>query len=185
MEFKYLKKTPLYKAFSELGKRIFVPEGIFYYSNRAKKEAEINGTIGTAYGFEKDYIDGGTNEWIPCYLDGIKSYIGNAHVKDFVPYAPIGGVQDTRELWKDWIIKKSLLNENTNKEQVARLRKFITLPIITSGVTNGIYIACALFLNPNEYIIAPNRRWENYDTIIEKYLGARIKSFEFFKENKI
>jgi len=185
MEFKYLKKTPLYKAFSELGKRIFVPEGIFYYSNRAKKEAEINGTIGTAYGFEKDFIDGGSNEWIPCYLDGIKNYIGNAHVKDFVPYAPIGGVQDTRELWKEWIIKKSLFDENTSKEQVARLRKYITLPIITSGVTNGIYIACALFLNPNEYIIAPNRRWENYDTIIEKYLGARIKSFEFFKENKI
>ena len=42
-----------------------------------------------------------------------------------------------------------------------------------------------MFLNPGEYIISPNKRWGNYDNVIVKHLGAEIKSFEFFKDNKI
>jgi len=181
MEFKYIQKTPLYKAFSDLGKRILLPDGIFYWSGRAKKEAEIIGTIGTAFGYEKDFIDGGSNEWVPCYLNDIKNYT-NINIKQVVPYASIGGLPDTREIWKKWIIRKS---EETENDKIARLEKYITKPIITSGVTNGIYLTCAMFLNPGEYIISPNKRWGNYDNIIVKHLGAEIKSFEFFKDNKI
>ena len=103
MEFKYILNTPLYKAFSDLGKRIFLPDGIFYWSGRAKKEAEIIGTIGTAFGYEKDFIDGGSNEWVPCYLNDIKNFT-NISIKQVVPYASIGGLPDTREIWKKWII---------------------------------------------------------------------------------
>ncbi len=184
MELQIIKKTPLYNTLSKLGKRIFLPEGIYYWSGRAKKEAEIIGTIGTAYGFEKDFIDGGTSEWVPCYLKVIKNYT-SLHVKQIVPYASIGGLVDTREIWKKWIVKKSQFNEETEKEKIERLEKFITEPIITSGVTNGIYLSCALFLNQGDYIIAPNKRWGNYDNIIVKNLGAEIKSFDFFKGNKI
>ena len=184
MEFKYIEKTPIYKAFSELGKRIFLPDGIFYWSGRAKKEAEIIGTIGSAFAKEKDFIDGGSDEWVPCYLKDIKNY-SNLHIKDIVPYASIGGLPDTRELWKEFIIRKSSYDEETEKEKIARLKKYITTPIITSGVTNGIYLSCSIFLNPGEYIISPNKRWGNYDNIIVKHLGAQIKSFEFFKDNKM
>ena len=184
MEFKYIKKTPLYNAFSKLGKRIFLPDGIFYWSGRAKKEAELIGTIGTAFGFEKDFIDGGSNEWVPCYLKDIKKYT-QLHIKQIVPYASIGGLADIRKIWKKWIIKKSLFNNKTEKEKIEKLEKYITLPIITAGVTNGIFLSCALFLNPDEFIIAPNKRWGNYDNIIIKHLGAKIKSFKFFKEKKI
>ena len=57
MNFNFLPKTPLYNAFSEIGKRIFLPKGIFYWANRAKEEAELIGTLGAAYGFEKDFIN--------------------------------------------------------------------------------------------------------------------------------
>ena len=181
MEFKYIQNTPLYKAFSDLGKRIFLPDGIFYWSGRAKKEAEIIGTIGSAFGYEKDFIEGGSEDWVPCYLNEIRNYT-NVNIKQVVPYAPIGGLPDIREIWKKWIIKKS---EAIEKDKLARLEKYITTPIITSGVTNGIYLTCALFLNPREYIISPNKRWGNYDNIIEKHIGAEIKSFDFFKDNKI
>jgi len=184
MEFKYIQKSPLYKALSKLGKRIYLPDGIFYWSRRAKKEAEIIGTIGSAFAIEKDFIDGGSDEWVPCYLKDIKNY-ANIDIKQIVPYASIGGLPDTREIWKEWIIRKSPYDEKTEEKEIMRLKKYITTPIITSGVTNGIYLTCSIFLNPGETIISPNKRWGNYDNIIVKHLGAKIKSFDFFKDNKI
>ena len=184
MEFKVIKKTPLFKAFSDLGKRIFLPAGIFYWSGRAKKEAELIGTIGTAYGYEKDFIDGGSSEWLPCYLKDIKKY-SNLSIKEVVPYASIAGLPEIRETWRNWIVKKSGYEKIGESDKLSRLEKFITTPIITSGVTNGIFLCCSLFLNPGEYVISPNKRWGNYDNIIVKNIGAKIKSFEFFKDNKI
>ena len=184
MEFVTIKKTPFYDAFSDLGKRIFLPEGIFYWSARAKKEADIDGTIGSAFGFEKDFIDGGSSDWLPCYLKDIKNYT-KLSVKEIVPYAPIGGIVNIREIWKKWIVTKSSYDDKKEKDKIDKLNKYISLPLITAGVTNGIYSCCALFLNPGEFIISPNKRWENYDTIINRYIGARIKSFEFFKNKKL
>ncbi|MCK4780729.1 MAG: hypothetical protein KAT57_11095 [Candidatus Lokiarchaeota archaeon] len=62
MKFNYIQKTPLYTTLSEIGKRIFLPDGIFYWSGRAKNEAELIGTLGAAYGFEKDFIEGGSSD---------------------------------------------------------------------------------------------------------------------------
>ncbi|MFX1311829.1 MAG: aminotransferase class I/II-fold pyridoxal phosphate-dependent enzyme [Promethearchaeota archaeon] len=184
MRFNLIQKTPLYNAFSELGKRILLPDGIYYWSGRAKKEAELIGTIGSAYAYEKDFIDGGRNEWLPCYLKDILEYSSLA-VKEIVPYASIGGLSETREIWKNWMIKKSLYNEESEKSLLERLEKYISHPVITAGITNGIFQSCAMFLNPDEIIIAPNKRWGNYDNIITKFIGARIKSFEFFEEDHI
>jgi len=185
MEFKHIKKTPLYNAFSELGKRIFLPEGIFYWSGRAKKEAELIGTIGAAYGFEKDFIDGGSSEWVPCYLEDLKNYFKNLDIKELVPYASIAGIKELREIWKNWIVEKSLFDIKSENYKINWLKKFITLPIITAGITNAIFASCTLFLSPGETIISPNKRWGNYDNIIEKFVGAKIKSFEYFQANKI
>ena len=183
MNFSIIQKTPIYKAFSEIGKRIFLPEGIFYWAKRAREEAELIGTLGAAYGFEKDFIDGGSNDWLPCYLKEITDY-SRLTVKEIVPYTSIGGLQETREIWKEWIVQKSLYS---NKEDIlfSRLNKYITTPVITGGITNGIFQACSLFLNPSDSIIVPNKRWGNYDNIISKFIGAKSKSFEFFKNNRI
>ncbi|MFX0144723.1 MAG: aminotransferase class I/II-fold pyridoxal phosphate-dependent enzyme [Candidatus Hodarchaeota archaeon] len=183
MKFSVIQKTPLYNAFSEIGKRIFLPDGIFYWAKRAREEAELIGTLGAAYGFENDFIDGGSRDWLPCYLREITDY-SKLTIKEVVPYTSIGGLKETREIWKGWIIHKSLYTEN-ERNLLNRLDKFITTPVITGGVTNGIFQACTLFLNPSDSIILPNKRWGNYDNIVSKFLGANIKSFEFFKNNRI
>ena len=184
MKFNYIQKTPLYNAFSEIGKRIFLPDGIFYWSGRAKKEADLIGTIGSAYAYEHDFIDGGRSEWLPCYLKDILEYSSLA-IKDIIPYASIGGLSETREIWKRWLIRKSLYDDNSEKSLLYRLEKYISNPVITAGVTNGIFLSCVMFLNPDEIIIAPNKRWGNYDNVITKFIGARIKSFDFFENNHI
>ncbi|MFW9951474.1 MAG: aminotransferase class I/II-fold pyridoxal phosphate-dependent enzyme [Candidatus Thorarchaeota archaeon] len=184
MNFDIIKKTPLYSAFSKVGKRVFLPQGIFYWADRAKNEAELIGTIGEAYAFEHDFIDESSSNWVPCYLEGVKDYLKNLAIDDLVPYSSIPGIKQLRQVWKDWIIEKSLYNKNNQQEQLNKLINYITMPLITSGVTNGIFLSCSLFLNPEEKIIAPNKRWGNYDNIVEKYLGAKIKPFEFFKEQK-
>jgi len=183
MEFEVLKKTPLYNALSEQGKRIYLPQGIFHWSGRAKKEAEIMGTIGSAFGYEKDFIEGGTSEWVPFYLEDIKKYT-NLSVSEVVPYSQVSGLENLKILWKKWLIKKSGYIEDSEREKLNRLEDYVTTPVVTSGLTNGIFLCCSLLLNPEEFIISPNKRWGNYDNIIEKLIGARIKSFEFFTEGK-
>ena len=126
MEFDLLKKTPLFEAFSDLGKRIYLPDGIFYWSGRAKKEAEYNGTIGIAYAYEKEFIDNNSPRWIPCYLKYVSDYFKNLDINDLVPYASISGLEELREIWKKWIIKKSQYNNSSEKEKLVRLEKYIT-----------------------------------------------------------
>jgi len=181
MKFRIIQKTPLYNTFSDIGKRIFLPDGIFYWAKKAREEAELIGTLGAAYGFEKDFIDGGNEEWLPCYLKEITDY-SMFTVKEIIPYTSIGGLKETREVWKKWIVQKSLYSKE-EEYLFSRLNEFITTPVITGGVTNGIFQACTFFLNPSDYIILPNKRWGNYDNIINKFIGAKIKSFEFFKND--
>ncbi len=183
MEFEIIKKTPLYKALSELGKRIYLPQGVFYWAGRAKKEAEIMGTLGSAFGYEKDFIEGGTSEWVPCYLEDIKNYT-KLNINEIVPYPKISGLEELKTIWKNWIIEKSLINKTVEKERLKRLENYISTPVITSGLTNGIFYCCSLFLNSGDYIISTNKRWGNYDNIIKTLLGAKIKSFEFFIKSK-
>ena len=184
MEFNLLPKITLYKALSDVGKRIFLPDGIFYWTGRAKTEAIYSATLGAAYAYEKDFISGGSSEWIPCYLNGINSYFKGFNVNQFIPYSPISGVLDLRLAWKDFILQKSPYSNNEEGAEYENLEKYTTLPIVTNGVTNAIYSMFHMLLNPNEFVIAPNKRWGNYDNIVVRLLGARIKSFQFFEGGK-
>ncbi|MHA1471968.1 MAG: aminotransferase class I/II-fold pyridoxal phosphate-dependent enzyme [Promethearchaeota archaeon] len=177
MEFEIVKKTPLYNAFSELGKRIYLPQGVFHWSGRAKKEAEIMGTLGSAFGFEEDFIEGGAPEWVPLYLEEIKNYT-NLNVSEVVTYSKISGLPELKQAWKKWIIKKSCYNIDFGQDKLNKLETYVTTPIVTTGITNGIFLCCSLLLNPGDYIISPNKRWGNYDNIVEKLIGAKIKSFD-------
>jgi len=179
MEFEIIKKIPLYNALSELGKRIYLPQGVFHWSGRAKKEAEIMGTLGSAFGIEEDFIEGGSPEWV--YLEDIKNYT-KFNINDVVTYSKISGLVDLKNLWKNWIIKKSYYKTDSEQEKLNKLENFITTPVVTAGVTNGIFLCCSLLLNPGDFIISPNKRWGNYDNIVEKLIGAKIKSFDFFSD---
>jgi len=118
-------------------------------------------------------------------LGEVKDYFKNLHIRDVTTYATIAGLTGIRDYWKKWILKKSKYDALKDTEKLKKLEKFTTVPLITAGLTNGIYISSCLFLNPGETIISPNKRWGNYDNIINKFIGAKIKSFEFFKNAKI
>jgi len=179
MEFEMIKKSPLYNILSEQGKRIYLPQGVFHWSGRAKKEAEIMGTLGSAFGFEEDFIEGGAPEWVPLYLEDIKKYT-KFNVNEIVPYPQISGLEDLKNSWKNWIIKKSCYNIDFEQDKLNKLENFVTTPVVTAGLTNGIFLCCSLLLNQGDFIISPNKRWGNYDNIVEILIGARIKSFDFF-----
>jgi hypothetical protein len=151
MEFSILKNTPLYEAFSDLGKRIYLPKGVFHWSGRAKKEAEIIGTIGAAYAYENTFIDNGSQIWNPCYLKDLNKYIKkNIDINEVVPYPPIGGIHKLRQEWKKWILKKAPFSQNVNSNEYKTLNNYISLPLITSGVTNGIFTTFSLLLDERE-----------------------------------
>ncbi len=183
MEFATLKRTPVFKALSSLGKRIYQPNGIFYWTGRAKKEAEINATIGTAVGFESDIIEGGREKLLTYYLPELKQYI-NLPPEKFASYAPIAGLPTFRDLWEKWIIYKGKNAINLPSGTIDVSGK-ITKPAICNGITNSIFLISRFFLNPGEKIICPNKRWGNYNSVLHQHNELKIETFQFFKGDQL
>jgi aspartate/methionine/tyrosine aminotransferase len=182
MDFKILSKTVLYQAFSEVGKRVFQPNKIMFWAGRARQEAEINASIGEAVGPESDIIPGGRTTRIPYYLPGVKDYV-KLEPEKMVGYAPICGVPALRDLWENWIIYKGTHGSNLPSGNIDVTGK-LTKPAITTGVTDGIFLITRMFLDPGEKIVCANKRWENYDSIINMQNGSIIESFQNFDGNK-
>ena len=182
MKFEVLKETPIFQAFSTMGKEIFQPNGIFYWSGRSKKEADLNATIGTAMGMENEFIENGRDKFVPFYIPELKDYI-SIEPERFVAYAPMGGLPNLRQIWSDWIIYKgkNLINDPSESVDVAGQ---ISLPLICSGITNAIFLMARFFLDKGQPIITPEKRWGNYDSILTRQNGIPIESFTFFKDGK-
>ncbi|MEK7524522.1 MAG: aminotransferase class I/II-fold pyridoxal phosphate-dependent enzyme [Patescibacteria group bacterium] len=166
MKFPHLEKTSLWSGFSRLGKSISTPKGIFYWSARAKTEAEIDGTIGIAQD------DDGTIS----HLKVAEPWAGEK-IMQRVPkgkifgYAPIEGVESLRKKWLARILK-----------QHPELEKAITLPVVTNGITHSIAIASRLFLEPGETLITADKSWENYEHIFTGSQGVLIHPFALFTQ---
>ncbi len=179
MNFNALRQTPVFDCLSVCGKRMFQPNGIYYWTNRAKTESKINGTIGTAFGRESDILENGRSIELPYYLTQVSEYI-NLPPEKVVTYAPIAGVPKFRELWKKWIIHKGLHSKQmpSGPRDIGSL---ITTPVVCHGITNAIYIASRMFLNPGDQIITPNKRWGNYNAVLKLQNELIPTSFQFFK----
>ncbi len=180
MDFPVLKKTPLYEIFSDVGKRIYQPNGIFYWANRAKKECEFNATIGSAFGSETDILPEGRKSKIVYYLPGLKKYI-NLEPEKMAAYAPVPGVPTFRDVWTKWILKKGK-NAKNMPSPPRKIDHLISKPVICNGITNAIFITNRLFLNPGESIVCPNKRWGNYNSVLKLQNEETILPFQFFKE---
>lgn len=180
--FEKLKKTPVFEALSNFGKEVYQNPGIFYWSSRAKKEAEFNATIGVAMGLESDLDPKLGQNMVTYYLPEIRDYI-SLPPSSFVSYAPVVGVDKLRTLWKEWLVFKGKQPKTTLPSGPTDVSKSITDPVICCGVTHAISIASKLFLNPGEKIIGPNKRWENYDAIFTLQNQNEFINFEFFKED--
>lgn len=168
MDFPFLQKTSLWGGLSTLGKGIHLPKGIFYWSSRAKKEAEIDGTIGIAQD------DDGTISHLKIAEEWAgQRVMERAKKANVFAYAPIEGVRSLREKWLGRILT-----------QHPGLKQCATLPVVTNGITHALALASRLFLEADQSIITADKSWENYEHIFTDTQGVRLSTFPMFDENR-
>lgn len=158
-----LSGTSAYSMLSDYGKRMYVPKGIIVQSAEAKQKAtNFNATIGIA-------MENGSAMCIPSMK---AQFAPTMSIGEIFPYAPMGGVPALRKVWKEQMYKKNPSLEG----------KTISLPIVTSGLTNALSLVCSLFLDPSDFVVLPNMYWENYDLILDEQRQAKKVLFPNFKD---
>lgn len=164
MIFPHLQNTSLWAALSIFGKRIETPQGIFYWSARAKTEAEIDGTIGIAQDDDSTI----SHLKIAEKFAGEKIMERASKAKVF-GYAPIPGMESLRKKW----LGKMLATH-------PRLQNFAALPVVTNGITHSLALAGRLFLESGQTLVTAEKSWENYDHIFTDMQGIKITTFPLF-----
>ncbi|MGC9326927.1 MAG: aminotransferase class I/II-fold pyridoxal phosphate-dependent enzyme, partial [Candidatus Hinthialibacter sp.] len=174
MDFPALQKAGILDFFSEYGKQIYNPTGIFYWTGRSKTEAKINATIGSAKGRAHDIFEGGDDKKITLCIPSIQKYFPELSTEEIFPYAPEAGVPAFREAWKQWLLKKAGADAD-------RIAPRLNSPYIIPGITGGISICTRLFVDPGTPIIVPDKRWENYDNVFLRNIFCDIEEFPTFQ----
>lgn len=148
------------KMLSEKGKNIYFPkQGILSQAAQAKGK-NINATIGEAR------EDNGSS----MHLEEFENYI-KIPIQNVFPYAPSYGNPDIRDQWKKFIYKK-----NPSLKDVV-----ISRPIATNGLTHGLSMAGYLFMDDGDTVTLSDLYWENYDLLFDNAYGAKIETFNLFK----
>jgi aspartate/methionine/tyrosine aminotransferase len=143
---------------STRGKRIQWPKKGILQQTADAKQTELDATIGIA--LEEDGM--------PMHLSSMETAIEPRHC---FPYAPGFGVKALREEWKREIAKKN-----------PGLKATISLPVVTAGLTHGLSVIGSLFVDEGDEILLPDLFWGNYSLIFEHNYGAKLRTFETFKE---
>ena len=157
-----LTGTCAYDLLSDYGLRMYVPKGIIVQSAEAKQKAtKYNATIGVA-------LENGTAMYIPAMR---AQFADTMKVGEIFPYAPMGGVPALRKIWKEDMYAKNPLLAG----------KSISLPVVTSGLTNSLSLVCSLFVENGGDVVLPDMYWENYNLILDEQRQANKILFPLFK----
>ena len=149
--------------FSKLGANIILPQDVLIQSKEtATVEGAINATIGIATINKK-----------AMSLPSINKVLTELNNSEYLPYSPTPGLPKMRELWKEKILTD---NPSINKD-------FLSLPMVTTGITQGIDIAANLFSQKGDALLLPNLFWQNYAQIYTIKLGNTIYKYNQFDEN--
>ena len=148
---------------SDLGKRLYFPNGIISQGGEAAKDATFaNGTIGMA-------VANGT----PIELDSYKKNMPELNPRETVAYAKTAGNPNLRQLWKEKIIEKNPSLKNKN----------FSLPIMVPGLTAVLSYVSDLFVDVNKPLLAADPCWDNYELIAAARRGAEFHQFKCFDGN--
>ena len=178
MDFPALTRTGALEFFSEFGKTIYNPQGILYWTRKAKAKARINATIGSARGPEGAvYPEAGRREITLC-APLIHSYFQGLETEEIFPYTPETGTPAFRSAWRNWILARA-------GQESERLGRQLQQPVLTPGITAAISICARMFVDPGRSIIVADRRWENYDHVLGKNLDLRIADFPLFDDGDL
>jgi len=144
---------------STVGRRLYFPKGIIAQSAEAKKSATVaNGTIGMAYSGGK-----------PMILSAIADNMPGLTPEEVVVYAPTAGIEKTRTVWKDQIIKK---NPSLDPAK-------ISLPVVVPGLTAGLSYTADMFVERGTGLISSEPCWDNYSLIVEERREAELIAIPF------
>ncbi len=158
MEFKELKKIGMFDLLSKRGKEVFMPQGVFHWVNRVKKEASIDATIGVGRGLKSEISGTASSGPSVLYLPSIDAMFNGLEPEEVFPYASPTGLPAFRQVWKQWQIWKMKQQHGDN----AKLPSLMS-PIVTSGLTGALHTLSTLFIDPEETVIVPDKRWGVYD----------------------
>ena len=149
---------------SDMGKRLYFPNGIISQGGEAAKDAKVaNGTIGMA-------VANGT----PIELDSYKTLMPELNPRETVAYAKTAGNPDVRTIWKEKIIEKNPDLKN----------KKISTPILVPGLTAVLSYVCDLFVDADKPLLAADPSWDNYELIASARRGAEFHQFKCFEKGK-
>ena len=149
--------------FSKLGENIILPQDVLIQSKEtAAVTGAINATIGIATINKK-----------AMSLPSINKVLTELNNSEYLPYSPTPGLPKMRELWKEKILAD---NPSIKKD-------FLSLPMVTTGITQGIDIAANLFSQKGDALLLPNLFWQNYAQIYTIKLGNTIYKYNQFDEN--
>lgn len=159
-----LEGTVIARLLSEYGMRAYFPRGIVAQSAEAKERAHrFNATVGMAY-----------TQGEPAILPAAAQLLEHFTPGEAVGYSPTAGNPKLRDLWAREIERK-----NPSLKDAGRSR-----PVVTAGLTNGIFQLAELFADPGDHVVMPDMFWGNYRLILEGRNGARLATFPFFTAEK-
>ncbi|WP_455381191.1 aminotransferase class I/II-fold pyridoxal phosphate-dependent enzyme [Salinispira pacifica] len=157
-----LEGTIVHRLLSDFGRRIYFPKGIVAQSAEADRRAtRFNATVGMAYSHRE-----------PLMLPTMHKLLEQLTPKEAVAYAPTAGVAELRDLWQQEMIFKNPTLKG----------KSFMHPVVTPGLTNGIYQTASLFFNPGDVVLIPDMFWGNYRLIFEEQKGGKVVAFPFFDD---
>ena len=158
-----LKGSVVDALMSNMGKRLYFPNGIISQGGEAAKSATLaNGTIGMA-------VSNGT----PIELESYKKVMPTLNPRETVAYAKTAGNPDLRALWKEKIIEKN---------PSLKTKKF-SLPILVPGLTAVLSYVCDLFVEEGKPLLTANPCWDNYELIASARCNAEFHQFKCFDGN--
>ena len=147
---------------SDMGKRMYFPNGIISQGGEAAKDAYFaNGTIGMAVA-----------EKTPIELDSYKKIMPDLNPRETVAYEKTAGNPELRKIWKDKLLEK---NPSLKDKQ-------ISLPILVPGLTAALSYVADLFVDENKPLLAADPCWDNYELITCARRGAEFHQFKCFDE---
>ena len=158
-----LKGSVVDALLSDMGKRLYFPNGIISQGAEAAKDAFLaNGTIGMA-------VSAGT----PIELDSYKKSMPSFNPRETVAYAKTAGNPDLRALWKEKIIEKN----------PSLAGKKISLPILVPGLTAVLSYVSDLFVDETKPLLSADPCWDNYELICCARRNAEFHQFKCFEGN--
>ncbi|MEM9424622.1 MAG: aminotransferase class I/II-fold pyridoxal phosphate-dependent enzyme [Spirochaetota bacterium] len=154
----------IYNMLSPCGKSLYYPkQGLLLQAEEAA-DSRYNGTVGIALD------DAGK----PMHYSSISRML-HLDTSCCVPYASSYGLPVLRQLWGQQLPQKNpVLESKRNK---------ISLPVVTGGITHGLWIAFQMFLGRGDELLLPHLYWPNYRLIAQANCGAKLKSYNTFSGN--